>query len=299
MFSPSLNFQQMFDLCFLRFPVHIETSKWTCLAQETMGSKKNFKRAGSRPRKRKFRGNQHSKSKSDSPKLPASPIIDSEPQCSSARKVKPLSPLTSQDDSRKANAFILIDTGILFEFLSTHFSCEECQQYTLSCELSTEQCGFSHNIDLECTNCKEYKTNFKTSGFSSEGEICHKHKEVNMRMIAFTRSIGKGYNTLQNFSLYMNSPSPMTYTSYRSAYKKLHQATREVAVESMKTAAEKVRSNPNDETSKPKEYSVSMDGTWQKRVHASHHGVVTAISVDTGKCLDVEVLSKICEGCRK
>ena len=30
---------------------------------------------------------------------------------------------------------------------------------------------------------------------------------------------------------------------------------------------------------------------------ASHHGVVTAIPTDTGKCLDTEVLSNICHGC--
>ena len=44
--------------------------------------------------------------------------------------------------------------------------------------------------------------------------------------------------------------------------------------------------------------AVQMDGTWQRRGHASHHGVVTAISVDTGKCLDTEVLTNICKGCK-
>ena len=41
---------------------------------------------------------------------------------------------------------------------------------------------------------------------------------------------------------------------------------------------------------------VSIDGLWQKRGHNSLHGVVTAISGD--KCVDVEVLSKYCMGCK-
>ena len=44
--------------------------------------------------------------------------------------------------------------------------------------------------------------------------------------------------------------------------------------------------------------SVSLDGTWQRRGHASHHGVVTAMSVETGKCLDVQTLSNICYVCQ-
>lgn len=40
-----------------------------------------------------------------------------------------------------------------------------------------------------------------------------------------------------------------------------------------------------------------FDGTWQKRGHKSHNGVVTAISVDTGLCLDFEALTNYCQGC--
>ena len=42
---------------------------------------------------------------------------------------------------------------------------------------------------------------------------------------------------------------------------------------------------------------VSVDGSWQHRGHASHNGIVTAISTDTGKCLDVEIMTNICKQC--
>ena len=42
---------------------------------------------------------------------------------------------------------------------------------------------------------------------------------------------------------------------------------------------------------------VSVDGTWQRKSFSSTLGVVTAISIDNGKVLNVAVLSKSCKGC--
>ena len=43
----------------------------------------------------------------------------------------------------------------------------------------------------------------------------------------------------------------------------------------------------------------SLDGSWQRRGHLSHNGVVTAISLQTKKCLDMEILSDKCKACQK
>ena len=45
--------------------------------------------------------------------------------------------------------------------------------------------------------------------------------------------------------------------------------------------------------------AVSCDGTWQRRGFSFSNGCVTAISMDTGKVLDVEPLSKVCKKCRE
>lgn len=42
---------------------------------------------------------------------------------------------------------------------------------------------------------------------------------------------------------------------------------------------------------------VSIDGTWQRKGFSSTLGVTTAISIDTGKVLDVAIMSKSCKGC--
>ncbi|GFT51738.1 uncharacterized protein TNCV_4440401 [Trichonephila clavipes] len=41
-------------------------------------------------------------------------------------------------------------------------------------------------------------------------------------------------------------------------------------------------------------YAVAVDGTWQKRGYTSLNGVVTVTSIDTGKVIDVDILSKYC-----
>lgn len=37
----------------------------------------------------------------------------------------------------------------------------------------------------------------------------------------------------------------------------------------------------------------------KKRGHSSLNGCVAVLSIDTGKCLDVEVLTKVCRGCQR
>ena len=47
------------------------------------------------------------------------------------------------------------------------------------------------------------------------------------------------------------------------------------------------------------ECGISLDGTWQRRGHTSHNGIVTAIPLDTKKCVDVEIMADKCKQCEK
>ena len=44
---------------------------------------------------------------------------------------------------------------------------------------------------------------------------------------------------------------------------------------------------------------MSVDGTWQKRGFSPLNGIVTVISSDSKKCLDYEVMYKVCKACEK
>ncbi|XP_054279210.1 uncharacterized protein LOC128997596 [Macrosteles quadrilineatus] len=68
-----------------------------------------------------------------------------------------------------------------------------------------------------------------------------------------------------------------------------------VAEESMQRATkEAVQQNDGDS-----DISVAFDGTWQRRGFKSKNGVATITSIDTGKVLDFETLTKFCSGCSK
>ena len=188
--------------------------------------------------------------------------------------------------------FILLDASNLFEFLEEVMRCPECMGKGISCSIVLDKkTGFNHFLDISCRNC-HFQSGFETSKKIESKGSGRAMNEVNLRMVSFVRSFGRGYSVLENFSLFLNSPSPMTKRNYKKIFRKLLCANKEVAKESMERAAMEVKNKEE-----PTNCAVSLDGTWQRRGHASHHGVVTCNLVDTGKCVDIEVLSNFCEGC--
>ncbi|XP_068084596.1 uncharacterized protein [Anabrus simplex] len=90
----------------------------------------------------------------------------------------------------------------------------------------------------------------------------------------------------------MNLPSgPTRFQKYTGT---LCEAAKHCAIASMKAAvSDAIEINDNST-----DIAVAVDGTWQRRGHTSLNGVVTVTSMDNGKVLDVEVLSKYCHKCR-
>ena len=80
--------------------------------------------------------------------------------------------------------------------------------------------------------------------------------------------------------------------NYDNILNTLKEATIVVAERSLSDAANELRGDK--ETA---DTLLSVDGTWQKNGFVSSLGVVTAISVDNGKILDVSIMSRACKGC--
>ena len=249
----------------------------------------------------------------------------------SARKIGTgtCSSATSSDidtPNHTKDGFILFSVQKLCDFIEKHTKCEDCSASVdccLSLDSSTKH-GFQRKLQVKCCDCP-WNTFIDSSNTLKTGNTGKPTSEINLRMVQFVRGIGKGHNALINFSLYLNSPPPMTKKNYRNLVKRLHCANKNVCGESMGKAGKELKeclcsrrptttlatkrprpSSPGPSTkhrrlsSDMNDYNctVQMDGTWQRRGHASHHGVVTAISVDTGKCLDIEALTNICKGCK-
>ena len=67
----------------------------------------------------------------------------------------------------------------------------------------------------------------------------------------------------------------------------------------MQEAAEELRKEIMEEYDAKAvcDIAVSCDGTWQRRGFSSLNGAVTAISIESGKCLGYECLAKTCKAC--
>lgn len=116
--------------------------------------------------------------------------------------------------------------------------------------------------------------------------------DINRRLVYAMRSVGCGRSEAVKFSSVMNMPPPLVPNSYSSTVKIISSVVCTLAEEVMQSAAIEVKRKVGLEC------GVSGDGSWQRRGFSSHNGVVTVISVDTGKILDTEVISKICHTCK-
>ncbi|GFV37474.1 uncharacterized protein TNCV_1157371 [Trichonephila clavipes] len=72
--------------------------------------------------------------------------------------------------------------------------------------------------------------------------------------------------------------------------KRILNAAKLVYEDSIQNAAEEAICENEDN----KNIAVAVDGTWKKRGYTSLNGVVTVTSIDTGKVIDVDILSKYC-----
>jgi hypothetical protein len=88
---------------------------------------------------------------------------------------------------------------------------------------------------------------------------------------------------------------PQLPTSFSISNKKIGSAVAAVSVSFMMQAArEAVAQNEEGDLS---HITACFDGTWQTRAHTTLTGIMSATSVDRGKVLGIEIMSKCCFVC--
>ena len=187
---------------------------------------------------------------------------------------------------------VFMDLFILFGIFNEVLKCPECGDNMTSHVGMKKKNGFSHYIVLQCCNTEcEWKHCFHTS--KKQGPSY----EVNVRAVLAFREIGRGHNAMVTFTKVMNMPPPPTRTNFTKIQNKnLLPVVKQLANDSMINNAMAVKEACGNDRG---ECGISLDGSWQRRGHVSHNGVVTAISLQTKKCLDVEILSDKCKACQK
>ena len=215
-------------------------------------------------------------------------------ESASSRKIAQKS--SCEDGERsKVERFLLLDSKLLCRYLDNVSKCGICESSLKTKPSYADRQGFSCSINGYCAQCKTETKLFYTSDMCDKVGVLSdaatkRPSEVNMRMVSFARAVGKGKSCLDEFTKCMNMPDAIHQKSYETLFNYHHDATIKAADESMKKAGDEVRNDIGRS-----DISVSEDGSWQRRGHASHNGVVTVISTDTGKCLDIEVISNMCK----
>ena len=120
---------------------------------------------------------------------------------------------------------------------------------------------------------------------------------MNKRAVLATRNIGVGHKGLVKLAGVLNMPPPMNKNAYRDTVNKLQEVSEKVAQESMTVGAAETKPFYEADEDEIFDVAVSADGTWRKRGFKSSVGVVTVISLLSGKILDSEIMSKECHTC--
>lgn len=233
--------------------------------------------------KRKYFGNQcQTVKKAHAKKACADELNNS----ASGKKIDTSEEINDVNCTENVVSNIIIEIGILRSLVNNISKCKYCGNS--SCfDVREDVCsrkGLAVNLMLHCTKCNN-STNAMTSTMSK----CY---NVNNRLVYALRCIGKGQRAAQIFCGVMNlPPPPAKFARYKE---NLLNSLSIVCKESIVKAVDETVQFQNGN----RDIVAAFDGTWQKRGHTSLNGVVCATSLDNGKVIDFECLSKYCFKCR-
>ena len=202
----------------------------------------------------------------------------------SQRKIQELE--LPAEENELLSGYRLMDIDLLLAIIKS-VACPKCLVVGSLVLTQKAKYGLAFKFSVCCKNCKDWENQFSTSTKQS------KKFDINYKAVYAMRRCGKGYQGLRRFLALINHPPPMTEKNYRKISHSFTEATRAVALKSMNDAAEAIRQNGDNVV----DIGVSVDGTWQRRGFSSKNGAVAAISIDTGKVLDVACFSRYCQGC--
>ena len=187
----------------------------------------------------------------------------------------------------------IIDMTILSGIFN-EFQCPICEHTTLSLiEDAKQKKGLSACLFIKCDKCN-YRKEFYTSSRVKGGKSSF---DINRRTVYTMRTLGHGHAGIENFCTLMNMPKPMTQNNYDKLVLAISAATKEIAEQTMLDAANDLREHNGALETDIVDIDASSDGSWQRKGFSSLNGVVTVISVETGKFLDVEPMNRTCKPC--
>lgn len=213
------------------------------------------------------------------------------------------------DNDHTSDSLNIIDVQLLQDALKESAICRDCKTGELQLlEDKSSRNGQGQIWILQCKriDCKFHKNpkRFHTSQKSS------RFYELNRATILAFRSIGCGYSAAQRFCSIVNLPDPVCKQSWSRHTQAILKAAETLLEEELNEAGFEVKKllrdigdieDCLDEELREKVVNAgaSLDGSWSSRGWSARDGIVAAISVETGKVVDVVYLSCSCSECSK
>lgn len=247
--------------------------------------------SGKRTKKRKFQGNKFLKKSAVGVKgrIDFVSRVPNE-DCASSKKLPSARKIIdnyTDSISSEFGGYRLIDLTLFFSKLEKLVCCRKCHGTIKLREKST--IGLSSTFLLLCDGCEGQDKINSCELIGEKKNI----PDINRRSVLAMRYLGQGLSGLQTFCSVMCLPKPITQKAYDSINVRIADAGEKIANASMveASASEKILKKSS------KSISVSGDGTWKTRGHSSLVGVCTVVGAESGKAIDVEVMSSFCKGC--
>ena len=197
-----------------------------------------------------------------------------------------------EGDTDTDDYYLLVNYKIFKDVLTKVAACPKCNLKTvIISEKLNERMGLAHKIILYCS---EKKCDYKDELYMDN--LCKTERctqgiqpyESNVRAIIGFREIRHGHSGMRNVLRCMNG-HPISSSVFTSLNEQVAVAYDKAANNSMRNAAAEARQKnpvPNPRIIPFSTCRVSVDGSWQRRGHASLNGLATCIS--EGKCIDIK-----------
>ena len=215
----------------------------------------------------------------------------------------------SDTEESSTHSLNIIDGQLLQDALKECAICRDCKFGEL--ELLKDENSRSGHGEVWILRCKRrdckahmHPTCFHTSPKNS------RFYELNRAVVLAFRSIGRGYSAAQKFCSIINLQNPISSGPWSRHTKAILRAAETLLEEELNEAAfevKKILRDVGDFEDCPDEElrekivnaGASLDGSWSSRGWSSRDGIVAAISVESGKVVDVVYLSGSCRQCTR
>lgn len=216
------------------------------------------------------------------------------------------------DDARSDSEqrCVIFDTRNLQAGLDESTSCRKCGSDIKLKQKS--RAGIAGEWILQCQNekCPLFKNPASFHSTAKSGR-CY---DANRALVLAFRLIGRGHSAADKFASVLNLHKPVNKTPWSFHTKALTEAAEKVLAMELNRAVLEVKrfklqngdfdgidGTCDDEQLKAfvMDVGVSLDGSWSSRGWSARDGLVAAVSIDTGKVLDVVFLTNSCSVCTK